>query len=103
MYNYELGLSAIENALPESDRTGIPANTDAYNSFTGPFEAKMGQLQERLEKLQQKLDERETTLRQSATNAKKNYTLVYVTLSVLMILGAVCKVFDKLSPPPPSN
>ena len=99
IYNYELGLQAIEEALPESDKADIPPRTSAYDSSVD-IQTKMDQTQKRLEKLQAKLGEREEAVRQSADTAKRRYLWSYVGLSVISIFGAVCKVIDKLSAAP---
>ena len=96
MYNYELGLEAIEEALPAPDKAGIPPRTWAYDSSVN-LQTKMDQVQERLGKLQDKLTEREKTIRYAANTAKRAYLLIYVGISLFTIMGAICKVIDKLS------
>lgn len=70
IYNYELGLAAIEEVLPASDKADIPPGTFAFDSSVD-VQTKMEQTQKRLEKLQAKLTEREATIRRSAETAKK--------------------------------
>jgi hypothetical protein len=96
MYNYELGLAAIEEALPAPAKADIPPATWAYDSSV-ELQKKMEQLQERLGKLQIKLTEREKTIRQAASTAKRTYLWIYVGISIFTITGAICKVIDKLS------
>jgi hypothetical protein len=96
IYNYELGLAAIDETLPESYKANIPPRVGAYDSSV-KLKKKMEQLQERLEKLQTKLDEREKTIRQAANTAKKTYIWIYAGISLIAILGAVCKTINKLS------
>ena len=96
VYNYELGLQAIEEALPESDKADIPSVTSAYDP-SGDIQTKLDQTQKRLEKLQAKLAEKEEAVRQSADIAKRRYLWFYLGLSVISIFGAVCKIIDKLS------
>jgi uncharacterized protein YhaN len=93
--NYEQGLTAIEEALPDPEKTGIPPPTAAYSA--GDLQSKIKQTQTRLEKLQERLAERKTKVQQSVDTAKKTYLWCYVGLSVLAILGAACKVFEKFS------
>lgn len=95
-YNYELGLQAIEEALPESDKAGIPPQASAYDSSID-IQTKLDQTQKRLGKLQAKLAGREEAVRQSADTAKRRYLWFYIGLSVMSVFGAVCKVIDKLS------
>jgi len=91
IYNYELGLHAIEDALPQSDKRDVPTAPNAYDS-SASFEAKMEQTQERLEKLQSKLTERESTISDAARRAKTTYLWLYVGLSLVAIAGTVCKL-----------
>jgi hypothetical protein len=97
IYNYELGLQAIEEALSESDKADIPPRTSAYDSSVD-IQTKMDQTQKRLEKLQAKLGEREEAVRQSADTAKRRYLWSYVGLSVISIFDAVCKVILTVRP-----
>jgi hypothetical protein len=99
IYNYELGLTAIEETLPVSYKANIPPRTGAYDSSV-KLKKKLGQLQERLGKLQDKLAEREKTIRNAANTAKWTYLWIYVGISIVTILGAICKVIDKLSANP---
>ena len=94
-YNYELGLGAIEESLPEADREGIPAAPNAYDTAQ-QVETKMAATQKRLEHLQTKLADREQIVRQASEAAKKRYLWAYVLLSAVSIVGAVCKTIDKL-------
>jgi len=96
IYSYELGLAALENALPEADRQGIPPRVDAYSGDS--FEAKQPQLQSRLEALQRKLDEREQNVRKIANTQQQWYFWIFVALSLLSILGAVIRTAPKLRP-----
>jgi len=96
LYNYELGLAAIEGALPESDKADIAPATRAYDDFV-EVEAKIDQTQKRLETLQGRLTEREARIRQLTETAKKTYLWLYVGLSLVTIVGSVCKLVDKLS------
>jgi len=91
IYNYELGLRAIEDALPNPDKGDIPPAPYAYDS-SASFEAKMEQTQERLEKLQSRLTERESTISEAARRARATYLRLYVGLSLLAIAGTVCKL-----------
>ena len=97
IYNYELGLRAIEEVIPAREREDVPASMSAYDSTT-TVDAKMANTQIRLEKLQTKLAARERALQAEAEHARTRYLWSYVALSALSILGAICKVADKLSP-----
>ena len=96
IYNYELGLAALEDALPEADRKGIPPRVDAYSGDS--FESKQPRLQSRLEALQGKLAEREQHVRNIANVQQQWYFWIFVALSVLSILGAVIRTAPKLRP-----
>ena len=98
-YNYELGLAALEEALPEAERAKIPSASYAYDS-SEDIQVKMGRTQKRLEVLQKQIANREEFIRHLANSAKIKSFWWYVTLSVISVAGAVCKVVDKLSPPP---
>jgi hypothetical protein len=99
IYNYELGLRAIEDALPQSDKRDIPPAPSAYDSSTS-FETKMAQTQTRLEKLQSRLAEKESILSDAARRAKATYLRLYVGLSLIAIAGTVCKLVVKFLGPP---
>lgn len=94
-YNYELGLHAIEDVLPQSDKRDIPPAPSAYDS-SASFETKMRQTQARLEKLQSKLTGRESRISDAARRAKATYLWLYVCLSLVAIVGTVCKLVVKL-------
>jgi hypothetical protein len=96
IYNYELGLRAIEDVLPESSRKGIPVAMNAYGSEG--FAEKMDRTQKRLELLQERLAEAKEKTRKSVESARRRYLLWYVALSALSVLGAVCKITTTLAP-----
>ena len=96
IYNYELGLAALEDALPEPDRRGIPPRVDADGGES--FQTKLPLIQTRLEALQAKLREREQSVRNAASNAQAWYFRLFVALSLLSIVGAVMKTVQKLRP-----
>ena len=101
IYNYELGLAALEEVLSPAERKSIPGRTDAYGSES--FETKMSQTQQRLELLQTKLSEREAAVRASANAAQRSYFWVFVGLSLLSIVGAVGKTVQKMAPAGPAR
>ena len=95
MYNYDLGLQAIESALPDSARKGIPPAPDAYSGvFT--TQQKMNMIQTRLVVLQRKLDDCQRDIARSAEDAQRSYLWWYVALSMLAVLGASSKVVAEL-------
>ena len=96
IYSYETGLAALEDALPQADRKGIPPRVDAYSGDS--FESKQPRLQSRLEALQGKLAEREQNVRNIANAQQQWYFWIFVALSVLSILGAVIRTAPKLRP-----
>jgi len=93
VYNYELGLRALEDTLPESDRRDVPEAPDAYSPAS--FASKMERTQTRLEMLQDKLTARESSVAAAARRAKTTYVWLYVALSVVAIVGTVCKLVVK--------
>jgi len=95
IYNYELGLAAIEQALVENDRKDIPQGTSAYDS-TEDVQSKMDRTQKRLEKLQTTLAEKEQSISRSADVAKRRYLWYFVGLSLVSIVGAISKLLEKL-------
>jgi hypothetical protein len=94
VYNYELGLGAIEQALPAERRHDIPRPINAYDGV--PFEQKMERTQKRLEVLQARLADYETSLRAAADRDHARYLWLYLVISAVSLLGALCKVADKL-------
>lgn len=96
IYNYELGLAALEDALTEADRRGIPPRVDAYSG--DGFQTKLPLIQNRLDALQAKLSEREQSVRNAANTAQAWYFRFFVALSLLSIVGAVMKTVQKLRP-----
>ena len=96
IYNYELGLAALEDALAEADRRGIPPRVDAYSG--DGFQTKLPLIQNRLEALQAKLSEREQSVRNAANTAQACYFRFFVALSLLSIVGALMKTVQKLRP-----
>jgi hypothetical protein len=96
-YNYELGLRGIEDSLPPSEKTDIPAGRSAYDPSLD-IEAKMNLTQKRLEQLQDKLAKREAAISLEAGAAKKLYLWLYLGLSLMMVTGAMLKAIDKLFP-----
>ena len=96
IYNYELGLAAIEKVLPSSDKVGIPPATGAFDGFPD-VRTKMHNTQMRLEALQTRLDKREAIIRKSAEVERETSLWLYVGFSLVTILGAVFKVATALS------
>jgi hypothetical protein len=94
IYNYELGLRAIEDVLTADEKKGIPAAPDAYSGQ--PFAEKMEVTQKRLEELQSRRDAKEKRVHDAATAAKNNYLLLYLALSLLSIGGAICKLMSSI-------
>jgi hypothetical protein len=95
VYNYELGLAAIEAVLTPAERSGIPPTVNAY-SGTPDIRANMAQMQQRLELLQRRLSEKEAAIGRSAAAAQRTAFWTYIVLSLLAILGGASKVVDKL-------
>jgi hypothetical protein len=95
VYNYELGLAALEDVLSPPEKRRIPEPTAAYGPAT--FQSKMEQTQQRLELLQDRVNEKEAAIRAAAAAAQKTYFWIFVVLSFLSILGAIGKTVQKLS------
>lgn len=95
IYNYELGLAAIEGVLSPEDKGGIPPRVDAYGD--GDVAAKMQQIQTRLSALQTALERRQAAIGQEAAATRKTYFAMYILLALLSIGGAMLKVIDKFT------
>jgi hypothetical protein len=95
IYNYELGLAAIEDSLPPSEKVGIPERTNAYDGTMG-IDEKMDRTQKRLEELQKRLAKRETVVGFDAEAARALNFWLYLGLSFGMITGAVLKAMDTI-------
>jgi len=96
VYNYELGLQAIEQVMSESERADIPGASSAYSSAED-IQVIMANTQKRLGDLQIKLNDKEASLSQTTQAAKIRYMWWYVVLSIVTTSGAVFKIIDKLS------
>lgn len=97
VYNYELGLAAIENALADHDKEGIPQATSAYDP-TEDVQSKMDRTQKRLGTLQETLAEQEQSISSAADAARRRYLWGFIGLSLISIGGAVFKLLDRLLP-----
>jgi hypothetical protein len=93
VYNYELGLRAIENVLAASERSGIPP---AVNAFSGEDVPTM-MVQRRLELLQRGLADKESMIQQASKAANTRYLFMYVVITVMSICGSLFKVVERLS------
>jgi hypothetical protein len=92
IYNYELGLRGIEDALPPSTKSDIPV--------AAGYQESARQAQVRLEELQDRLRKREETLKLEEAKAKTQYLGLYIGLSIAMVVGAILKVMEKLEEEP---
>ncbi len=95
VYNYELGLRALEDGLTDDEKKDIPPAPSAYSGQ--PFSEKMEITQKRLEELQVRRDKKEEMIRREADSAKMKYLWLYVALSVMSITGAAFKVVSGLA------
>lgn len=95
MYNYELGLQAIEDVLEDGKKKGIPPAVYAYDQQ--PVDTKMETVQKRLETLQVGLAEAKRQVEASIRNSQRKYLWWYIGLSTVSIVGAACKVIDKIA------
>jgi hypothetical protein len=93
IYNYELGLRAIEDVLSADEKKGIPPAPDAYSPALD-FVKKMEITQKRLEELQNRRDAKEKRVHEAASSAKSTYLWLYIALSLISIAGAICKVIS---------
>jgi hypothetical protein len=94
-YNYELGLAAIEDALPAEERRGIPLARSAYDGT--PIDDKVALTQRRLELLQSRLADYEKSVRDAADRDRRMYFVLYLIISAVSLAGALLKVMDKLA------
>jgi hypothetical protein len=78
VYNYNLGLNALEQLLTEAEKAGIP---EQPNPFSGNLDAdsKMAILQERIDSIQAKLDQRKADI----IALKSRYNKIFISLYVL--------------------
>jgi len=95
--NYEFGLKALENVLTSSERAGIPAAPQMFNS--GDIGPMLDRTQKRLELLQQRVAEKEKAVQHSVAMANSVYLWLYIGMSLVAIIGAFFKVAGKLSVP----
>jgi len=95
IYNYELGLAAIEDALPANEKRGIPPARSAYDG--SQIDEKMALTQKRLELLQDRLAKHEQSLHHSAEADRRMYLVLYLVISAVSLAGALFKVMDKLA------
>jgi hypothetical protein len=96
-YNFELGLAALDQALPVAWKRDIPPALGAYDG-TSTYGQKMERTQRRLEALQDSLGKYEQTVREESARDRRLYLGLYIAISALSLLGAVLKVIEKLSP-----
>jgi hypothetical protein len=94
IYSYELGLSAIEDVLADSERSQIPKAPPTYDPSLD-LKAAFDSTQERLMLLQERLSDKEIAVGKEAATAENRYLWGFVTLSLISITGAICKVLDK--------
>jgi len=95
IYNYELGLAAIEAALPTDLKRDIPRARSAYDGI--PIDDKMALTQKRLGLLQDRLATHEQDVRASADRERRMYLVLYLVISALSLAGALLKARDKLA------
>lgn len=91
VYNYELGLRAIEDVLSPEEKKGIPAAPNAFSSV-GSFSEQMAITQNRLEQLQGRLQAREKRIQDAVDSANIINLWLYVALSLVSVAGAVCQI-----------
>ena len=94
MYNYELGLAGIEDALPAAQKADLPPRADPYDGMQ-PVDVQMDLLQKRLTVIQEKLLAEAKSIRASADAARQLSLWGYIVLSVVGIAGTVLKAIDK--------
>jgi hypothetical protein len=94
LYNYELGLGAIEQALSTSEKSNVPAPVFAY---LGDVPKLMDQIQVRIVALQTRLSKKETEIQSASEAANARYLWMYIAISVISICGSLLKVFGKIS------
>jgi hypothetical protein len=101
IFNYELGLTAIEAVLPAGETRDIPPAESAYNG--APIDAKMALTQKRLELLLERLAKYEKAVSASAQADKRMYLVLYIVISALSLAGALLKVMEKLASAQPAS
>ena len=91
IYNYELGLHAIEDVLSPEEKKGIPASPNAYSS-TESYSDQMVVTQSRLELLQERLEEREKQVHAAADSASTINLCLYLAFSLISVVGAAFQI-----------
>jgi hypothetical protein len=88
VYNYDLGLKALEQLLTDAEKVGIP---EQPNPFSGTLDAdsKMAILQQRIDSIQGKLDERKAAI----LALKSRYNEIFLSLYVLGTLTVLAGSF----------
>jgi hypothetical protein len=91
VYNYELGLRAIEDVLSPEEKKGIPAAPNTFSSV-GNFNEQMPITQNRLEQLQSRLKAREKRAQDAVDSANVINLWLYMALSLVSVAGAMCQI-----------
>jgi hypothetical protein len=95
-YNYELGLTAMDEALIPAEHHDVPSAPWAYDPRVSITEI-LNRTQDRLEKLQAKIKNRrdELNARQKCLNV--SFVVIYIVGSVLALLGSAAKTIDSIA------
>jgi hypothetical protein len=97
MYNYELGLNAMEDVLTENEKSDLPEAQNPYiDLHETNLESFMANVQKRLETLQSKIAEKEKAIQEASEKLQRKYFIAYILFSVVSILGAILIIIDKL-------
>lgn len=91
VYNYELGLRAIEDVLSPEEKKGIPAAPNTFSSV-GNFNEEMPITQNRLEQLQSRLKAKEKRAQDAVDSANVINLWLYMALSLVSVAGAMCQI-----------
>jgi hypothetical protein len=91
VYNYELGLRALEDVLSPEERQGIEPAPNAF-SGTPSYSEKIDATQRRLVELQKRVDAKEKRAQAAADSANAVCLWLYLVLSLISVAGAICKI-----------
>jgi hypothetical protein len=97
--NYELGLTAMDNALSTSEHAGIPAAVFMIGGQGADVERRMQVTQVRLESLQARIRTKQDALDGTQRVVERRFLALYVLGTVLVLVGAILKAVNDIATP----
>jgi hypothetical protein len=89
IYNYELGLIAMESSLRPTDRRDIPGSTSPYTEVD--MDKAIAQTQKRLEALQTRVTDRRAELSSRNNALQYLFLVLYAAGSCTILIGSYLK------------